>query len=113
MINLFLWISKQGNKIISSTQQEEVGVKIFKTRRHNILTFGQTWSMILSITRQVTYKKERKVSKKMFPTEDDETKTNERIKDKYRNCILEQKSAAMYQAVLRIKPGCTAITRKT
>ena len=26
----------------------------------------------------------------MFSTEDDETKTNERIKDKYRNCILIQ-----------------------
>ena len=46
--------------------------------------------MILSVTKQVTYKKERKVSKKMFSTEDDETKTNERIKDKYRNCILIQ-----------------------
>ena len=46
--------------------------------------------MILSVTEQVTYKKERKVSKKMFSTEDDETKTNERIKDKYRNCILIQ-----------------------
>ena len=46
--------------------------------------------MILSVTKQVTYKKERKVSKKMFSTEDDETKTNERIKDKYRNCILFQ-----------------------
>ena len=54
------------------------------------ITFGQTWSMILSITKQVTYKKERKVSKKMFSTEDDETKTNERIKDRYRNCILIQ-----------------------
>ena len=30
------------------------------------------------------------MSKKMFSTEDDETKTNERIKDKYRNCILIQ-----------------------
>ena len=28
------------------------------------------------------------MSKKMFSTEDDETKTNERINDKYRNCIL-------------------------
>ena len=46
--------------------------------------------MILSVTKQVTYKKERKVSKKMFSTEDDGTKTNERIKDKYRNCILIQ-----------------------
>ena len=46
--------------------------------------------MILSVTKQVTYKNERKVSKKMFSTEDDETKTNERIKDKYRNCILIQ-----------------------
>ena len=46
--------------------------------------------MILSVTKQVTYKKERKVSKKMFSTEDNETKTNERIKDKYRNCILIQ-----------------------
>ena len=46
--------------------------------------------MILSVTEQVTYKKERKVSKKMFSTENDETKTNERIKDKYRNCILIQ-----------------------
>ena len=69
--------------------------------------------MILSITKQVTYKKERKVSKKMFSTKDDETKTNQRINDKYGNCILEQKSAAMYQAVLRIKAGCTVITRKT
>ena len=46
--------------------------------------------MILSVTKQVTYKKERKVSKKMFSTEDDGTKTNERIKDKYRNCIVIQ-----------------------
>ena len=46
--------------------------------------------MILSVTKQVAYKKERKLSKKMFSTEDDETKTNERIKDKYRNCILIQ-----------------------
>ena len=30
------------------------------------------------------------MSKKMFSTEDDETKTNERIKDKYHNCILIQ-----------------------
>ena len=29
----------------------------------------------------------------MFSTEDDETRTNERIKDKYRNCILIQFSA--------------------
>ena len=28
------------------------------------------------------------MSKKMFSTEDDEMKTNERINDKYRNCIL-------------------------
>ena len=33
------------------------------------------------------------MSKKMFSTEDDETRTNERIKDKYRNCILIQCSA--------------------
>ena len=46
--------------------------------------------MILSVTKQVTYEKERKVLKKMFSTEDDEMKTNERIKDKYRNCILIQ-----------------------
>ena len=46
--------------------------------------------MILSVTKQATYKKERKMSQKMFPTEDDETKTDERIKDKYRNCILIQ-----------------------
>ena len=67
--------------------------------------------MILSVTKQVTYKKKRKVSKKMFSTEDDETKTNERIKDKYRNCILIQclgrkAQLFLYQAVLRIKAGC-------
>ena len=28
------------------------------------------------------------MSNKMFSNEDDETKTNERINDKYRNCIL-------------------------
>ena len=28
------------------------------------------------------------MSKKMFSTEHDETKTSERMKDKYRNCIL-------------------------
>ena len=30
--------------------------------------------------------------KKMFSTEDDETRTNERIKDKYRNCILSARA---------------------
>ena len=53
----------------------------------------------------------------MFSTEDDETKTNERIKDKYRNCILiqclhGQKNAVMYQEVLRIKAECIVITKK-
>ena len=33
------------------------------------------------------------MSKKIFSTEDDETRTNDRIKDKYCNCILIQCSA--------------------
>ena len=54
--------------------------------------------------------------KKMLSTEDELTKTNERITGKYCNCnsySMRQNSAAMYQAVLRIKVGCIVITRKT
>ena len=57
------------------------------------------------------------MSKKMFSTEDDETRTNERIKDKYRNCILIQCSAEkrsyVSSGLTPIKVGCTVMTRKT
>ena len=41
------------------------------------------------------------MSKKMFSIEDDETRTKERIKDKYRNCILIQCSSRKAQLCIK------------
>ena len=57
--------------------------------------------IISSIIKQVTYRKERNVSEIIFSTEHDETKTNERIKDKYRNCILIQCQSRKAQLCMR------------
>ena len=64
------------------------------------------------LTKQVAYEKKKRCRRqsriKKLPNSDELMKTNEKIKYKYCNsCMLEQNSAAIYQAVLRIMVGCS------